>query len=309
MFFRSRLFSKIVFIFLLILCFFPFVSPGLALFMGVIYAQIGKHPFLEYTTKYTSVLLQVCIVALGFGMNLQSVYKSSMQGLTLTLLTIVLVFVLGYVLGRILKLDKKLSYLISSGTAICGGSAIASISPVIKASSKDISLALGVVFILNAIALFVFPILGHYFAMSQEDFGLWCAIAIHDTSSVVGAAKSYGAQSLEVATTVKLSRALWIIPLTFLSMLFFKNKNAKIKIPYFIVFFVVAIILNTYVGFVSIVSPAITYTAKLLLGVTLFLIGSNLRYKDLLQVGIAPLLLAIGLWIVVSVFSLVYILY
>ncbi|MHC5354692.1 YeiH family protein [Myroides sp. LJL115] len=285
------------------------MSPGMALLAGVIYAQFNIHPFLKHSAKTTSILLKVCIVALGFGMNLQSVYQSSVKGLSLTIYTIALVFALGFVLTKVLRLDKKLGYLITSGTAICGGSAIASIAPVIKPSSKNISLALGVVFILNALALFIFPFFGHYLNMNQEDFGLWCAIAIHDTSSVVGAAQSYGPISLDVATSVKLSRALWIIPLSFISMFLFKSKNAKIQIPYFIGFFLIAILLNTYVAFVEPYGVWITKVAKELLSVTLFLIGSNLYYKDIVQVGLRPFILGVGLWIAVSVFSLLCILY
>jgi uncharacterized integral membrane protein (TIGR00698 family) len=207
-------------------------------------------------------------------------------------------------MGKFLKIEKKTSYLISGGTAICGGSAIAAISPVIKAEEKQISVALGTIFILNSIALFLFPVIGKALNLSQTQFGLWCAIAIHDTSSVVGAASKYGTQALEVATTVKLARALWIIPVAFLSTLIFKNKGGKIKIPYFIGFFVLAMIVNTYVPFVQRYSHYVTGIAKAGLTLTLFLIGCGLSRKLLQSVGFKPLIQGVGLWVIISAAAL-----
>jgi len=207
-------------------------------------------------------------------------------------------------MGRWLNVDKKTSYLISSGTAICGGSAIAAISPVIKAEEKQISVALGCVFILNSIALFAFPVIGHYFNLSQTQFGLWCALAIHDTSSVVGAAAKFGPHALEVATTVKLARALWIIPVAFASTFIFKNKSKKISIPYFIGLFILAMVANTYIASVSVISPYIMLIAKAGLTLTLFLIGAGLSRKVLASVGFRPLLQGIALWIAISATAL-----
>jgi uncharacterized integral membrane protein (TIGR00698 family) len=203
-------------------------------------------------------------------------------------------------MGRWLNIEKKTSFLISSGTAICGGSAIAAISPVIKAEEKQISVALGCVFILNSIALFIFPLIGHYLNLSQTQFGLWCAIAIHDTSSVVGAASKYGTHALEVATTVKLARALWIIPVAFLSTFLFKNKSKKVSIPYFIGLFILAMIANTYLPVVRLMSPYVINIAKAGLTLTLFLIGAGLSRKVLASVGLKPLLQGVALWVAIS---------
>ncbi|MGL4583386.1 MAG: YeiH family protein, partial [Flavobacterium sp.] len=212
-------------------------------------------------------------------------------------------------LGKLLKIDKKISYLVSSGTAICGGSAIAAVSPVIKADEKQISVALGIVFILNSLALIIFPPIGHALGLSQVDFGLWSAIAIHDTSSVVGAAAKYGDQALEVATTVKLARALWVIPVAFLSMAFFKTKGGKVKLPYFIGLFVLAMLANSYIPAVQTVGPYIVEASKAALTLTLFLIGTSLSYKTVKSVGFKPLLEGVGLWIFISITSLLYIMY
>jgi len=207
-------------------------------------------------------------------------------------------------MGKWLNIEKKTSYLISSGTAICGGSAIAAISPIIKAEEKQISVALGCIFILNSIALFIFPVIGHYLNLSQTQFGLWCAIAIHDTSSVVGAASKYGQHALEVATTVKLARALWIIPVAFMSTFIFKNKSKTVSIPYFIGLFIVAMIANTYIAPVAVISPYLVTVAKAGLTLTLFLIGAGLSRKVLLSVGFKPLLQGVVLWMVISVTAL-----
>jgi len=212
--------------------------------------------------------------------------------------------VFGYFMGRWLTIEKKTSFLISSGTAICGGSAIAAISPVIKAEEKQISVALGCVFVLNSIALFIFPVIGHSLNLSQTQFGLWCAIAIHDTSSVVGAASKYGTRALEVATTVKLARALWIIPVTFMATFLFKNQSKKVSIPYFIGLFIIAMIANTYIPAVSVISPFLIIIAKAGLTLTLFLIGAGLSRKVLASVGFKPLLQGVVLWIAISATAL-----
>lgn len=285
-------------------CLTPLVSPPLALLLGLFVAWFVGHPYLHLNNKATHWLLQASVVGLGFGMNVSSALSAGKQGFLFTIVSITVTLTLGYLIGRLLKTDKKTSYLISTGTAICGGSAIAAVSPVIKAGEKQISVALGTVFILNSIALFLFPWIGHHLDMSQTQFGLWSAIAIHDTSSVVGAAGKYGDAALEVATTVKLARALWIIPVSFLSALFFRNKNSKIKIPYFIGFFVIAMVMNTYIPGLNNVSPYIVYVAKAGLTLTLFLIGSGLSKSMLKSVGVRPLLQGVALWLVISVMSL-----
>jgi uncharacterized integral membrane protein (TIGR00698 family) len=287
-----------------VFCLSPLITPPIALLIGLVIAQFIGHPYLHLNHKATHILLQVSVVGLGFGMNITSAMTAGKEGLTFTIISITGTLVMGFFMGKFLKIEKKTSYLISAGTAICGGSAVAAISPVIKAQEKQISVALGTIFILNSIALFLFPVIGHALNLSQTQFGLWCAIAIHDTSSVVGAASKYGNQALEVATTVKLARALWIIPVSFLSTFIFKNKGGKIKIPYFIGLFVLAMIINTYVPFVQQYSHYVTALAKAGLTLTLFLIGCGLNRKLLQSVGFKPLIQGVVLWIVISATAL-----
>ena len=295
---------EVIFFVLVVLCSSPFVSPPVALLLGLIVAQFIGHPYLHLNHKATHILLQVSVVGLGFGMNVTSAMKAGKEGIVFTIVSIIGTLVIGYLMGKFLKIDKKSSYLISAGTAICGGSAIAAISPVIKAEEKQISVALGTVFILNSVALFIFPMIGHALNLSQTQFGLWSAIAIHDTSSVVGAASKYGAQALEVATTVKLARALWIIPVAFLSTFLFKNKGSKVKIPYFIGLFILAMIANTYIPFVQNFSHYLTGIAKAGLTLTLFLIGCGLNRKLLMSVGFRPLIQGVVLWGIISAAAL-----
>jgi uncharacterized integral membrane protein (TIGR00698 family) len=295
---------EVIFMFFVVLCLSPLISPPIALLMGLIIAQFIGHPYLNLNHKATHILLQVSVVGLGFGMNVNNALKIGKEGFVLTIVSIIGTIVLGIALGKILKIEEKISYLIAIGTAICGGSAIAAISPVIKANEKQISVALGTIFILNSVALVIFPLIGHYLHLSETQFGLWCAIAIHDTSSVVGAAGKYGTQALEVATTVKLARALWIIPLALLSTFIFKNKETKIKIPYFIGLFILAMIANTYNSFVQEYSHYITGFAKATLTLTLFLIGCGLSRKVLVSVGYKPLAQGIMIWIIISAVTL-----
>ena len=296
--------KKVIFIGLAALCLTPWISPPIALLLGLLVAFFIGHPYLQHNRKATTYLLQFSVVGLGFGMNVTSALRAGTEGILFTIVTIIGTLILGYLLGKFLKIDNKTAYLISSGTAICGGSAIAAISPVIRAEEKQISIALGTVFILNSIALIIFPYIGEALHLSQSQFGLWCAIAIHDTSSVVGAAAKYGTEALEIATTIKLARALWIIPVAFLSTLIFKNKGGKVKIPYFIGYFVLAMVINTYVPFIQPLSPYITAVAKAGLTLTLFLIGSGLNKKLLKSVGFRPLAQGIILWIIISLSSL-----
>lgn len=295
---------KLIFFVCIILCLMPFVSPAMALLMGLTMAQFTGHPYLHLNHKATRLLLQVSVVGLGFGMNVHSAMQAGKEGILFTIASITGTLVLGYFMGKRLNIEKKTSYLIAAGTAICGGSAIAAISPVIKAEEKQISVALGCVFILNSIALFIFPIIGHQFNLSQTQFGLWCAIAIHDTSSVVGASSKYGAQALAVATTVKLARALWIIPVAFMSAYLFKNKSKKISVPYFIGVFILVMVANTYIPATRLISPYMVSLAKAGLTLTLFLIGAGLSRKVLVSVGLRPLLQGVGLWIIISAVAL-----
>lgn len=306
---NTALGSKIIFMGLAILSLFPFISSVTALVLGIIYAQIFENPYAKQTKKATGLLLKVAVVGLGFGMNVYSALAAGKDGFVLTIFSIFLTLTLGFGIGKLLKIDKKISYLISSGTAICGGSAIAAVSPVIDADEKQISVALGIVFILNSVALIIFPPIGHALGLSQVDFGLWSAIAIHDTSSVVGAAAKYGDEALEVATTVKLARALWVIPIAFLSTMLFKNKGSKVKIPYFIGLFVLAMLANSYIPFIQPLGPYIVEVSKAALTLTLFLIGTSLSFRTVKNVGAKPFIEGVLLWIFISVSSLAYILY
>ena len=295
---------EVIFLLFFVLCLSPLISPPIALLMGLIIAQFIGHPYLNLNHKATHILLQVSVVGLGFGMNVDSAMQAGKEGFIFTIVSIIGTIFVGIALGKAFKIEEKIAFLIANGTAICGGSAIAAISPVIKANEKQISVALGTIFILNSIALVLFPFIGHYFNLSESQFGLWCAIAIHDTSSVVGAASKYGPHALEVATTIKLARALWIIPIAFLSTFIFKNKDTKIKIPYFIGLFVLAMIANSYNPFVHQYSHYITSFAKATLTLTLFLIGCGLSRKVLVSVGYKPLLQGIILWVAISVTTL-----
>lgn len=283
------------------LCFFPVVSPPIALFLGIIFVNIFGQVF--NADKIIKIVLQVSIIGLGFGINLKQALQAGSEGFLFTVFSITLIVVLGIVLGYIFRIDKIITQLISFGTAICGGSAIAAIAPILKADGKQTSVSLGIIFLLNALALFIFPEIGQYFNLSQYQFGIWSAIAIHDTSSVVGAASKYGHEALQTATTVKLARALWIIPISF--VLSFLNKSGgKIKIPYFIGFFVLAILVNSYFPAIKEVTDYVVDFSKSSLKVALFLIGTGLSVQNLKNIGIKPLLLGIILWVVISVISL-----
>jgi uncharacterized integral membrane protein (TIGR00698 family) len=305
---------KLIFLAAAALCLTPFISAPIALLMGLILAQLTGNPFPQVFKEYkiTSRLLQYSVVGLGFGMSIYSAISAGRQGVLFTMVTITGTLVLGTLLGALMKIDRKTTHLISSGTAICGGSAIAAVAPVIKADDRQISVALGIVFILNSIALFIFPWIGRHYGMSDTQFGLWSAIAIHDTSSVVGAAKQFSAKALEVATVVKLARALWIIPLALLTAFFYKGKQ-KIKIPWFIGFFILAMLINTYgpqyIPAIQSISPYLVRIAKAGLVLTLFFIGASLSMKTIRSVGAMPLVLGVLLWIVIAGGSLTLILH
>lgn len=303
--------TKIFYIILLcgviVLSFYSTVAAPIALVAGFLFVCLFGNPFHKYMGKLTKYLLQISVVGLGFGMNVHSALSAGKEGFWITITSIVLVLGLGYFFGKMLKMPRKVSHLVASGTAICGGSAIAAVAPAVKADENEMSMSLGVVFLLNAIALILFPVIGHMLGMSQHDFGTWCAIAIHDTSSVVGAASAYGEEALMVATTVKLARALWIIPISLISALMFKSGNNKISIPWFIFIFILAMLANSYLPLGK-VSGYVFDGSKSLLVATLFLIGSNLSIKKMREVGIKPLILGVMLWVVVGVYSLAIIL-
>ena len=306
---RSYTLRQVVFTLLLIFCLTPWASPPVALALGLVLAQTLGNPFGIQTKNATAKLLQFSVIGLGFGMNAHAAVQAGKQGILFTVVSIFGTLILGYFVGKWLGLTRHVTHLISCGTAICGGSAIAAVGPVLRAKDEEMSVALGTVFVLNAIALFAFPPIGHALAMTQNQFGLWCAIAIHDTSSVVGAAAAYGDQALQVATTVKLARALWIIPVALGTAIIFKQKDVKVKIPYFILGFIAAMLINTFVPAARPVGPVLVHLAKIGLTVTLFFIGAGLSGKVLKAVGARPFVLGVLLWVVIGTSSLYIILH
>ena len=289
--------------------FASWVTPPVALFLGLVFALLCGQAYPKFNKKVSKKLLQYSVVGLGFGMNLHASLASGKEGMMFTIISVVGTMVIGMFIGRqLLKMNRDTSYLISSGTAICGGSAIAAVGPVIKAKDSDMSVALATICILNAIALFIFPMFGQWLGLSQQEFGTWAAIAIHDTSSVVGAGAAYGEEALQVATTIKLTRALWIIPLALATSFIFKGDGKKVSIPWFILWFIVAILLNTYLlDAVPEVGKAIAGLARKGLIITMFFIGASLSTDVLKSVGVKPLVQGVLLWLVISVGSLLYI--
>ncbi|MBQ5912797.1 MAG: putative sulfate exporter family transporter [Bacteroidaceae bacterium] len=290
--------------------FSSWVTPPVALFLGLVFALLCGQAYPKFNKKVSKKLLQYSVVGLGFGMNLHASLASGKEGMMFTIISVIGTMIIGMFIGRkILKVNRDTSYLISSGTAICGGSAIAAVGPVIKAKDSDMSVALATIFVLNAIALFIFPVMGGWLGLTQQEFGTWAAIAIHDTSSVVGAGAAYGEEALQIATTIKLTRALWIIPLALATSVIFKNGGKKISIPWFILWFIVAVLLNTYVlDSVPEVGKAISGLARRGLIITMFFIGASLSTDVLKTVGVKPLLQGVLLWLVISIGSLAYIL-
>ena len=286
------------------------VTPPVVLFIGLVFALLCGQTYPTFNKNVSKKLLQYSVIGLGFGMNLQASLASGKEGMLFTIISVIGTLLIGMFIGcKVLKLNRNTSYLISSGTAICGGSAIAAVGPIIKAKDTDMSMALATVFILNAVGLFLFPVWGHWLGLSQQDFGTWAAIAIHDTSSVVGAGAAYGEEALQVATTIKLTRALWIIPLALVTSVIFRSEGKKISIPWFILFFIATMLINTY--FLTDhqeVSQFIAGIARKGLIITMFFIGASLSVDVIKSVGIRPLLQGILLWIIISVASLAYIL-
>lgn len=291
--------------------FLSFVTPAAVLLLGLVYALLCGEAYPKFNKTASKKLLQYSVVGLGFGMNLHESLASGKEGMLFTIVSVFVTMLIGVWLGyRILRVDKRISYLISSGTAICGGSAIAAIGPVVKAKDNEMSVALATIFMLNAVALFVSPTIGSWIGLSQQQFGMWAAIAIHDTSSVVGAGAAYGKEALEVATTIKLTRALWIIPLALLTSYIYKSDKRKIAIPWFIIWFVVAIVVNTYLlSDMPQIGQFVSSVARKLLILTMFFIGASMSKGAIKTVGIKSLFLGIILWLLISVVSLAYIVY
>jgi uncharacterized integral membrane protein (TIGR00698 family) len=290
--------SKTVFFVGLILA-ATLLSPPFALLAGLIYGFTLTHPFHAESKRLSKFLLQASVVALGFGMNLHEVVHAGRSGFVYTAGSITFAMLLGLGLGYLIKVGKKSAFLISAGTAICGGSAIAAVGPIADANEEEMAVALGTVFILNSIALFLFPVIGYWLHMSQSQFGLWSALAIHDTSSVVGATAKYGATALAVGTTIKLARALWIVPLSFVTAVTLKSKT-RIQWPWFILFFCLAALFNTLLPTFHGIFGAFNHLGKIGLTVTLFLIGTGLNKQTVQRVGARPLLQGLALWIIVG---------
>jgi uncharacterized integral membrane protein (TIGR00698 family) len=292
------------------------VSPPIALALGILFGFTVEHPFASESSSLSKLLLQLSVIALGFGMNLKQVVHAGRSGFLYTAVSISLAMGLGLLLGKLFRVGGKASFLITAGTAICGGSAIAAIAPITDASEEEISVSMGTVFLLNSVALLVFPAVGDALHLSQNQFGLWAALAIHDTSSVVGAAAKYGNEALAVGTTVKLARALWIVPVSLLTALFMARSKGtsrgtkagvRVKMPWFILFFCVAAAINTYFPQFAATYGMLSHLGKVGLTATLFLIGTSLSPQTLREVGVRPLLQGVALWIVVACVSLFFI--
>lgn len=286
-----------------ILCASGVISPPLALALGLLYGLTFAHPYEADSRNLSKFLLQASVVGLGFGMNLHEVLRAGRSGFFYTAATISFALILGLLAGRLLRVNQTASILISVGTAICGGSAIAAVAPIIEASDEEIAISLGTVFILNSVALFVFPPLGWSLRLTQQQFGLWAALAIHDTSSVVGATARYGPVALVVGTTVKLTRALWIVPVA-IGAAVLKRSRSPIQWPWFILFFCLAAVASTYLPALSNYWHLLSNLGRLGLTATLFLIGTGISRATLRRVGMPPLLQGVVLWILVGVTSL-----
>jgi len=297
----------IIFSVLATLCLFPIISSPIALVLGFAIATLGHIPAQINIALLTKKLLALSIIGLGFGINVDQAIEASSGNLWLIIGSIFSTLALGGLLTKLLKIDTKTGYLVASGTAICGGSAIAAVAPAIEANNEQASHALATVFILNSIALFVFPLVGHALMMSQYNFGLWSAIAIHDTSSVVGAASAYGDEALQIATTVKLARALWIVPIAFISAILFRGDSKKITIPMFIIYYCFAIAIAHYLPQFDALYQNLFFVSKRLLVLCLFLIGCGITVKTIKNAGYKPMLLGIILWISVATSVLIYI--
>ena len=315
---KRRIDSRTIFFLGLLIAASGIVSPPIALLGGIAFGFAVDHPYRAESSSLARLLLQISVVALGFGMNLHQVLHAGRSGFLYTAISITAGMTLGLLLGKLFKVAGKASFLITAGTAICGGSAIAAISPISDASEEEISVSMGTVFLLNSIALLLFPAIGSALHLSQNQFGLWAALAIHDTSSVVGATAKYGNQALAIGTTVKLARALWIVPVSLLTAAYVSRTAARahsahhagthkvpsIKIPWFIFLFILATVVSTELPRLASTYAALSHLGKVGLTATLFLIGTSLSKRTLRQVGIRPLLQGVALWVIVASLSL-----
>jgi uncharacterized integral membrane protein (TIGR00698 family) len=309
--------SKLIFLLGLLFAASGLITPPVALVTGIAYGFTVVHPLRREASSIAKLLLQISVILLGFGMKLNEVIHAGKSGFLYTAMTITPAVCLGLLLGKLLKIRGKASYLITMGTAICGGSAIAALAPITEANEEEISISMGTVFLLNSVALLAFPVVGRWLHLTQNQFGLWAALAIHDTSSVVGAATKYGPQALTIGTTVKLARALWIVPISLATASVMgriaassgKVHEAKVKVPWFIFLFILASVVSTYLVRFAPLYAEMNQLGKLGLTVTLFLIGTSLSRETLKQVGFRPLLQGLLLWIIVGSVSLIAIYY
>ncbi len=295
---------QIIFFLGFFFCLTPFASPPLALALGLVLALTTGHPFKQFNGPAIRYLLQISVIGLGFGLNIGEVVTAGKTGVLFTVVSISGTLVAGYLIGKWMSINRKTSYLISAGTAICGGSAIAAMAPIIEADENEVAIALGTVFILNSVALFIFPPLGHYFGLTMKQFGMWSAIAIHDTSSVVGAAARYGDEALKIATTVKLTRALWIVPLALGTAVALKKMSTRIVFPYFILGFIGASLVVTFLPGFKPMYVGLLQAARVGLTLTLFLIGGGLSRDTLKRVGVKPVVQGVVLWVLIAGISL-----
>ena len=295
--------AKRLFLVSLVIAASSLISPAVALAGGIAFGLLLPHPFAAESRDLSRLLLQASVVALGFGMNLHQVVHAGASGFVYTAISITFAIVLGTLLGTSLRVSRKASFLITCGTAICGGSAIAAIAPISRASDEDMAVSLGTVFTLNAIALLIFPLIGFTLHLTQSQFGLWAALAIHDTSSVVGAAARYGPQALTIGTTVKLARALWIVPVALATAAISKS-STRIQWPWFILYFCLAALASTYIHAGAALFAAFAKLGRSGLTVTLFLIGTGISKATLRKVGVRPMLQGVALWIIIATLSL-----
>lgn len=285
-----------------------FTNPAYGLIIGVVLSVITKNPQIKFTSTLAKSLLKLSVVILGFGLNISTVISVGISSIHITVIGISATMILGYLLGKLFSIDSNIRILLSSGTAICGGSAIAAIAPAINASSSQIAVSMAIIFLLNAVGLIIFPPIGNLLNLSQQDFGLWAALAIHDTSSVVGAATTYGAVALVVATTVKLTRTLWIIPLSF-TIAKINKSESKTVFPFFLVGFIITATIRTIFPSFEVLFNHFAVVGKEMMSGILFLIGAGLTVSELKKIGAKPLIVAVILWIIVSVATLLAIYY
>ena len=295
--------SPVIFLLLGTVCLLPVVTTPMALAAGIVFSLLFGNPWPQKSVATSQILLKLSVVGLGFGLSIQDVWTVGRSSVVYTVVGITVTIAVGLILGRLLHIRGNTSALISCGTAICGGSAIAAIAPVIKAEDDETAVALATIFTLNAVALIVFPLVGHHFDLTQHQFGVWAGLAIHDTSSVVGAAASYGVQALDVGTTVKLTRAAWIAPIALGAGLLVRSRG-KTKFPLFIVGFVVAAVLHSLIPQFSSLWQVLSGVARQFLVLTLFLVGAGITRDVLQRIGIRPFLQGVTLWTIVSILTL-----